>query len=124
LHLIFCAPARLGRLRGCHGFCPAGLSPQILKNPASHLRKRSAVGPTAYGPPFGTPAKPDAQEGAAAVNGFTSSAIFQQAYPLSAPSVAFCPSHNFGLPIKLIRHGNTGLLLFPSRSIASTYLFY
>lgn len=103
LHFIFCAPARLGRLRGCHSFCPLKSSPQSLKNSASPLRKRSAALPTAYGRPLGTPAKPDAQEGAAVVNGSTSSAICLQAYPLSAPIVAFGPSHNCGLPIKKLR---------------------
>lgn len=78
----FCAPARLGRLRCCHGFCPTGHYPEKPKNPASTLRTRSAVIPPKLGIPLGTPAKPDAQGGTALFRGLLSSAPFTKAYPL------------------------------------------
>lgn len=108
---IFCAPARLARLRGCHGFCPQGLTPRIPKNPASPLRKRSAAQPTAYGWPLGTPGKPDAQRGAAVVSGSTSSATCLQAYPLFPAIAGSWPTLICGLRNKKIRPWHCPTLL-------------
>lgn len=100
---FFCAPARPPRLRGCHGFCPAGRFHRIPKNPASPLRKRSAVMPTSYGIPFGTPVRPDAQRGAVAVNALLSSVIFQQAIPFLQLFSCFFPSRFCGLCNKKVK---------------------